>query len=72
MGPDAEPFTIMDLVGLVFVIVGFLTYSGFGFASNFIVVQVWKHEVIFILDFSLDRVHLGRWRMLTLKIWMNW
>jgi hypothetical protein len=42
MGPDAEPFTIMDLVGLVFVIIGFLTYSGFGFASNFIVVQVWK------------------------------
>jgi hypothetical protein len=40
MGPNAEPFTIMDLIGLVFVIIGFLTYSGFGFASNFIVVQV--------------------------------
>ena len=40
MGNDAEPFTMMDLVGLVFVIIGFLAYSGFGFASNFMVVQV--------------------------------
>jgi hypothetical protein len=39
MGDDAEPFTMLDLVGLVFVIIGFLAYSGFGFASNFMVVQ---------------------------------
>jgi hypothetical protein len=40
MGADAEPFTVMNLIGLIFVIIGFLAYSGFGFASNFIVVQV--------------------------------
>jgi hypothetical protein len=40
MGPDAEPFSLMDLAGLVLVCVGFLAYSGFGFAHNFMVVQV--------------------------------
>lgn len=40
MGPlDVEPLTIGDLVGLVLVALGFLTYSGFGFAQNFLVTQ---------------------------------
>mmetsp|Transcript_8447 Transcript_8447/g.12591 ORF Transcript_8447/g.12591 Transcript_8447/m.12591 type:complete len:546 (+) Transcript_8447:183-1820(+) len=39
MGDDAEPLSIMDLVGLVLVCIGFLAYSGFGFAPNFMVAQ---------------------------------
>jgi hypothetical protein len=40
MGDDAEPLTLTDLMGLVLVCIGFLAYSGFGFASNFMVAQV--------------------------------
>ncbi len=40
MGDAAEPLTVVDLVGLVLVCIGFLTYSGFGLASNFMVAQV--------------------------------
>ena len=40
MGDDAEPLTMLDLTGLVLVCIGFLAYSGFGFASNFMVAQV--------------------------------
>ena len=39
MGDDVEPLTLPDLVGLVLVCIGFLLYSGFGFAENFIVAQ---------------------------------
>jgi hypothetical protein len=40
MGDAAEPLTALDLLGLVLVCIGFLTYSGFGLASNFMVAQV--------------------------------
>lgn len=40
MGEHAEPLTAADLIGLVFVCIGFITYSGYGFGSNFIVSQV--------------------------------
>lgn len=39
MGKDAEPLSFADLSGLVLVCMGFLIYSGFGFADSFIVVQ---------------------------------
>mmetsp|Transcript_50508 Transcript_50508/g.99771 ORF Transcript_50508/g.99771 Transcript_50508/m.99771 type:complete len:566 (+) Transcript_50508:85-1782(+) len=39
MGDTAEPLTVVDLLGLVLVCIGFLVYSGFGFASNFMVAQ---------------------------------
>ena len=40
MGDAAEPLTAVDLLGLVLVCIGFLTYSGFGLAHNFMVAQV--------------------------------
>jgi hypothetical protein len=40
MGSDAEPLTTLDLVGLLLTCIGFITYSGFGFAHNFLVAQV--------------------------------
>ena len=43
MGEAAEPLTVVDLLGLVLVCIGFLTYSGFGLASNFMVAQVHIH-----------------------------
>eukprot|EP01032_Pedospumella_encystans_P016517 gene16517-18845_t len=39
MGNSAEPLTLVDLLGLVLVCIGFLTYSGFGLAANFMVAQ---------------------------------
>jgi len=42
MGKSAEPLSAVDLVGLVLVCIGFLTYSGFGLAHNFMVAQVGK------------------------------
>ena len=39
MGKDAEALSINDLMGLVLVCIGFLIYSGFGFAEKFMVVQ---------------------------------
>ena len=42
MGDAAEPLTALDLLGLVLVCIGFLTYSGFGLATNFMVAQVNK------------------------------
>ncbi|KAJ1385855.1 hypothetical protein B484DRAFT_410384 [Ochromonadaceae sp. CCMP2298] len=39
MGDHAEPLTGLDLAGLVLVCIGFLTYSGYGFATNFMVAQ---------------------------------
>lgn len=39
MGDDAEPFTVMDLVGLVAVVSGFLVYSSFGLAKKFTITQ---------------------------------
>lgn len=39
MGPDVEPLTITDLSGIVLVCIGFLAYSGYGFANNFMVAQ---------------------------------
>lgn len=50
MGDAAEPLTIVDLIGLILVCIGFLTYSGFGFASNFMVAQV-RWELLSILLF---------------------
>ena len=44
MGDAAEPFSVVDLVGLVLVCIGFLTYSGFGLAHNFMVAQVTNVE----------------------------
>jgi hypothetical protein len=49
MGDAAEPLSTVDLVGLVLVCIGFLTYSCFGFAANFLVAQVgylslWLHS----------------------------
>jgi hypothetical protein len=40
MGEAAEPLSALDLLGLVLVCIGFLTYSGFGLAHNFMVAQV--------------------------------
>ena len=39
MGSDAERFGVADLVGLVLVVVGFLTYSAFGLAKRFLLAQ---------------------------------
>ena len=39
MGPDVEPLSILDLVGIVLVCIGFLAYSGYGFANSFMVAQ---------------------------------
>lgn len=39
MGNNAEPLSITDLAGLVLVCIGFVAYSGFGFAQNFMVAQ---------------------------------
>ena len=39
MGPDVEPLTILDLIGIALVCIGFLAYSGYGFANNFMVAQ---------------------------------
>jgi drug/metabolite transporter (DMT)-like permease len=39
MGDEVEPMQMADLVGLVLVSIGFLMYSGFGFAEKFIVAQ---------------------------------
>ena len=39
MGENAEPLTITDLAGLVLVCIGFVAYSGLGFAKNFMVAQ---------------------------------
>jgi hypothetical protein len=39
MGDDAEPLSMTDLAGLVLVCIGFVAYSGFGFAKNFMVAQ---------------------------------
>ena len=39
MGNSAEPLSITDLAGLVLVCIGFVAYSGFGFAKNFMVAQ---------------------------------
>ena len=35
MGSEVEPFSLFDLLGLIFVIVGFLVYSSFGLAKKF-------------------------------------
>ena len=35
MGTEVEPFSLFDLLGLIFVIVGFLVYSSFGLAKKF-------------------------------------
>jgi hypothetical protein len=50
MGDAAEPLTALDLLGLVLVCIGFLTYSGFGLASNFMVAQVAPR---FVVDCSI-------------------
>jgi drug/metabolite transporter (DMT)-like permease len=39
MGDDVEPFSIYDLLGLLLVCVGFLIYSGFGYAKRFFITQ---------------------------------
>ena len=39
MGSDAEALSLNDLLGLVLVCIGFLLYSGFGFAEKFMVAQ---------------------------------
>ena len=39
MGDNAEPLTTQDLIGLAFTCIGFITYTGFGFAHNFLVAQ---------------------------------
>jgi drug/metabolite transporter (DMT)-like permease len=39
MGSDVEPLTITDLVGIILVCIGFLAYSGYGFANSFMVAQ---------------------------------
>lgn len=39
MGDNAEPLSMTDLAGLVLVCIGFVAYSGFGFAKNFMVAQ---------------------------------
>jgi hypothetical protein len=39
MGKDTESLTLDDLLGLVLVCIGFLLYSGFGFAEKFMVAQ---------------------------------
>ena len=40
MGDSAEPLSAVNLIGLVLVCIGFLTYSGVGLAHNFMVAQV--------------------------------
>ena len=40
MGDDADSLSMCSLIGIVLVVIGFLTYSGFGFARNFMVAQV--------------------------------
>ena len=40
MGKDVEPMTIYNLAGIVLVCIGFLAYSGYGLAPNFLVAQV--------------------------------
>ena len=47
MGDSAEPLSAVNLIGLVLVCIGFLTYSGVGLAHNFMVAQV--GECIFIV-----------------------
>jgi len=49
MGNSAEPLTLVDLLGLVLVCIGFLTYSGFGLAANFMVAQVRFHFLFLFL-----------------------
>eukprot|EP01032_Pedospumella_encystans_P023765 gene23765-26895_t len=39
MGDSAEPLSAVNLIGLVLVCIGFLTYSGVGLAHNFMVAQ---------------------------------
>lgn len=39
MGEDADSLSMCSLVGVVLVVIGFLTYSGFGFAKSFMVAQ---------------------------------
>lgn len=75
MGADAEPLTMMDLAGLVLVCIGFLAYSGFGFASNFMVAQVnvtlYFLYTSLLFEVSLYRAHLDKWHTLTSKITMK-
>lgn len=39
MGSGVEPLSVLDLAGIALVCVGFLAYSGYGFATNFMVAQ---------------------------------
>jgi hypothetical protein len=41
MGNHVEPFTVTNMIGLMFVCVGFLVYTGLGLANHFIVAQVY-------------------------------
>ena len=40
MGDDVDSLSMCSLVGIVLVVIGFVTYSGFGLARNFMVAQV--------------------------------
>ena len=40
MGEYAEPMSMSNLAGIVLVCIGFLAYSGYGFAQSFLVAQV--------------------------------
>jgi hypothetical protein len=61
MGDDTDPLSMCSMVGIVLVVIGFLVYSDFGFATNFMVAQVcwcccrmwvllWDHIIIILLE----------------------
>jgi hypothetical protein len=64
MGDAAEPLSTVDLVGLVLVCIGFLTYSCFGLAENFMVAQVAYLSLLYCVVFYPAFAHatlLGWW-----------
>lgn len=48
MGDDADSLSMCSLIGIVLVVIGFVTYSGGGFARNFMVAQVSVHVFYFL------------------------
>lgn len=50
MGSHAEPFTVENMLGLVFVCVGFLVYTGLGMADGFMVAQVSRLARLSLID----------------------
>lgn len=62
MGRDAEPLSMLDLVGIVLVCIGFLTYSGYGLAPSFMVAQGPPGQMTYLHFEDQDNVliHAGR------------